>query len=209
MSKNDANWMYADDFAAETAPIHRARDLSREYGIDAISPAVGSQLAVLSASIRAEQIIEIGTGLGVSGLWLLRGSPEAHLTSIDAEYEYHEHAKTLFEEAGVQHTRLRLITGSSSEILPRMNENTYDIVMIDADPVLLLENVEHALRLVRVGGLILIAHALWHGEVADPSQRGPIPSAFRSVLTLVSESDAVLAALSPAGDGLLQLVRVS
>jgi predicted O-methyltransferase YrrM len=209
VSKNDANWMYADDFAAETAPIHRARELSREYGIDAISSAVGSQLAVLSASIRAEQIIEIGTGLGVSGLWLLRGSPEAHLTSIDAEYEYHEHAKTLFEEAGVHHTHLRLITGSSSEILPRMNENTYDIVLIDADPVLLLENVEHALRLVRVGGLIVVAHALWHGEVADPSQRGPIPSAFRSVLTLVSESEAVLAALSPAGDGLLQLVRVS
>ncbi len=209
MSKNDVNWMYADDFAVETAPIHRARELSREYGIDAVTPAVGAQMAVLAASIAATQIIEIGTGLGVSGLWVLRGAPESHLTSIDAEYEYHEHAKVLFAEAGVHPNHLRLITGSAAEILPRMNESSYDIVIIDADPTFLLENVEHALRLVRVGGLILIPHALWHGEVADPTQRGPIPTAFRSVMTLVSESDAVLAALSPAGDGLLQLVRVT
>jgi len=209
VSKHDVNWMYAEDFAIETAPIQRARELSNEYGVEAVSPAVGAQIAVLAASIAARSVIEIGTGLGVSGLWVLRGAPDAQLTSIDSEYEYHEHAQELFAEAGIDHTHLRFITGSASTILPRMNENSYDIVVIDADPALLLENVEHGLRLVRVGGLILIPHALWHGEVADPTARGHIPTSFRSVMTLVSESDAVLASLSPAGDGLLQLVRIS
>jgi len=209
VSKHDVNWMYAEDFAVETPPIQRARELSQEYGVDAISPAVGAQMAVLAASMNAGSIIEIGTGLGVSGLWLLRGAPGAQFTSIDSEYEYHEHANALFAEAGIDHTHVRLITGSASTILPRMNENSYDMVVIDADPLLLLENVEHALRLVRVGGLILLPRALWHGEVADPTARGHIPTAFRSVMTLISESDAVLASLSPAGDGLLQLVRVT
>jgi predicted O-methyltransferase YrrM len=90
-----------------------------------------------------------------------------------------------------------------------MNENSYDIVVVDSDPAHLLENVEHSLRLVRVGGLVLLPHALWHGEVANPAQRGDIPAVYRSVLTLVSQSEAVLSALSPAGDGLLQLSRVN
>lgn len=209
MSAHDLNWVYAEEFAVETSVIARARELSLEYGVEPISAAVGAQIAVLAATIKAENIIEIGTGLGVSGLWLLRGAPTANITSIDHEFEYHDQVKVIFAESGLPHTQLRLITGSSSEVLPRMNEGSYDIVLIDSDPKHLLENVEHSLRLVRVGGLILITHALWHGEVADPVKRGDIPTAFRSVLTLVAESDAVLAALSPAGDGLLQISRVS
>ncbi len=209
MSHNELNWLYSEQFAVETSTIARARALSLEYGIDPISPAVGAQMAILAASIRAQNIIEIGTGLGVSGLWLLRGAPHASLTSIDHEFEFHDQAKALFADSGMPHQQLRLITGFSSEVLPRMNENSYDIVVVDSDPAHLLENVEHSLRLVRVGGLVLVPHALWRGEVSDPAKRGDVPTAYRSVLTLVSESDAVIAALSPAGDGLLQLSRVN
>ena len=209
MSHNELNWLYSEDFAVETSTIVRARALSLEYGVDSISPAVGAQMAILAASIGAKNIIEVGTGLGVSGLWLLRGAPTANLTSIDVEFEYHDQAKALFADSGMPHQQLRLITGYSSDVLPRMNENSYDIVVVDSEPSHLLENVEHSLRLVRVGGLVLIPHALWRGEVSDPAKRGDIPSMYRSVLTLVSESDAVIAALSPAGDGLLQLSRVS
>ncbi|MCX6494290.1 MAG: class I SAM-dependent methyltransferase [Actinobacteria bacterium] len=209
MSHNELNWSFAEEFAVETSVIARARALSLEYGVAPISPAVGAQMAILAASLVAKNIIEVGTGLGVSGLWLLRGAPEASLTSIDHEFEYHDQAKMLFAEAGIPHQQLRLITGHSSEVLPRMNENSYDIVVVDSDPAHLLENVEHSLRLVRVGGLVLLPHALWHGEVANPAQRGDIPAVYRSVLTLVSQSEAVLSALSPAGDGLLQLSRVN
>ena len=209
MGNNELNWLYSEEFAVETSSIARARALSLEYGVDAISPAVGAQMAILAASIGAKNIIEVGTGLGVSGLWLLRGAPTANLTSIDVEFEYHDQAKALFADSGMPHQQLRLITGYSSEVLPRMNENSYDIVVVDSDPAHLLENVEHSLRLVRIGGLVLVPHALWRGEVSDPAKRGDIPSLYRSVLTLVSESDAVIAALSPAGDGLLQLSRVS
>jgi predicted O-methyltransferase YrrM len=209
VGNNELNWLYSEEFAVETSSIARARALSLEYGVDAISPAVGAQMAILAASIGAKNIIEVGTGLGVSGLWLLRGAPTANLTSIDVEFEYHDQAKALFADSGMPHQQLRLITGYSSEVLPRMNENSYDIVVVDSDPAHLLENVEHSLRLVRIGGLVLVPHALWRGEVSDPAKRGDIPSLYRSVLTLVSESDAVIAALSPAGDGLLQLSRVS
>ena len=62
--------------------------------------------------------------------------------------------------------------------------------------------------LVRVGGVVAVAHALWRGHVADPAYRDDIVAGYRSLLRELSASDAVISALSPVGDGLLQLTRV-
>ena len=90
-----------------------------------------------------------------------------------------------------------------------MNEASYDLVLIDADPGSLIENVEHGIRLARKGGTVVVAHALWRGRVADPTRRDDTVLGFRLLLTEIAASDAVLAALSPIGDGLLQLTKVS
>ena len=89
-----------------------------------------------------------------------------------------------------------------------MNESSYDIVLVDADPGSVIEYVEHALRLVRVGGTVVVPHALWRGRVADPAQRDDTVVDFRTLLSAIAGSTAVLSALSLAGDGLLQLTRV-
>jgi predicted O-methyltransferase YrrM len=209
MSHNELNWMFANEFVRESETGVKARALSLEHGVDPIALAVGAQMAVIAAATQATNIVEIGTGLGVSGLWLLTGAPDATLTSIEEEFEYHELARPLFLEAGYPSSRVRLITGRSMDVLPRLNENSYDIVVVDGDPKQLLENVEHALRLVRVGGTVLLPHALWRGEVADPAKRTAAAGAFRAVLNEVSSSDAVVVALSPAGDGLLQITKVA
>jgi predicted O-methyltransferase YrrM len=62
---------------------------------------------------------------------------------------------------------------------------------------------------VRVGGTVVVPHALWRGRVADPAQRDDTVSDFRTLLSTNAASTAVLSALSLAGDGLLQLTRVS
>lgn len=208
MSHNELNWKFANEFVNESEVGAKARALSLEHGVDPVAPAVGAQIAVIAAATQATNIVEIGTGLGVSGLWLLAGAPLATLTSIDEEFEYHELARPLFLEAGYPASRVRLITGRAKDVLPRLNENSYDIVVVDGDPKQLLENVEHALRLARVGGTVLLPHALWQGEVADPAKRTSIATLFRAVLNEVNASDAVVVALSPAGDGLLQITKV-
>jgi predicted O-methyltransferase YrrM len=207
MSEKDANWKYADDYVAEAPPILLAREHSLELGIQAVSPAVGSQLAVLAAASKARSIVEIGTGTGVSGLWLLSGAPAATLTSIDSEPDHQSAAREAFAEAGISTSRLRLISGRAQEVLPRMNEESYDLVLIDADPRSVIEYVEHGLRLVRRGGLVLVANALWNGDVANPVRRDAVSTAFRTLLEEIGQSHAVLSTLSPAGGGLLQLVR--
>ncbi|GGR22009.1 O-methyltransferase [Agromyces mediolanus] len=208
MSEHDLNWKYADDAVVESDAIVRARQQSLELGIDPVSPAVGAQLALLAAASRAESIIELGTGVGVSGLWMLRHARGAMLTSIDTETEYQQHARQHFADAGVQAARIRLITGRAGEVLPRMNESSYDLVFVDADTASVIEYVEHGLRLARPGGSVVVAHALWRGRVADPAKRDETATAFRSLISELEASPAVATAISPVGDGLLQIVRL-
>lgn len=208
MAESDAIRRYALEAAVEPESIERARARAVELGADPISAAVGAQIAVVTAATAALNIVEIGTGAGVSGLWLLHGSPRATLTTIDIEPEHLAAARTAFAEAKVPAARSRFITGRAADVLPRMNEASYDIVLVDADPEGVIEYVEHGLRLVRSGGTVLVPRALRGGAVADPVRRDPITTAFRSLIEETQDSPAVLGALSIVGEGLLQLTTV-
>jgi predicted O-methyltransferase YrrM len=203
------SWKYAEEFVVERDDIAAVRQHSLELGVEPVSPSVGAQLAMLAAASAPSQIIEIGTGLGVSGLWLMAGAGDATLTTIDAELDYQQLARKAFLDAEIPANRVRLIGGRAADVLPRMNEASYDLVFIDADPGSVIEYVEHGIRLARKGGTIIVAHALWRGRVADPAQRDDTVAGFRLLLKEIAASDAVLAALSPIGDGLLQLTKVS
>jgi predicted O-methyltransferase YrrM len=209
MADKESNWRYAEEFVAEPEAIAAARRHSMELGIDAVTPAMGAQLALLAAASSCRSILEIGTGAGVSGLWLLRGAPNAVLSSIDIEFDHQQVARTAFADADVPANRIRLITGTAAQVLPKMNDGAYDLVFIDADPESLLDYVEHGLRIARRGGIVVVAHALWRGRVADPAARDDTVADYRALLATIAESSAVAAALSTVGDGLLQLVKLS
>ena len=204
---------FAEEFIVERPDIATMRQHSLEVGVDPISPAMGAQLAVIAAAnanaTNPGNFIEIGTGLGVSGLWMLSGAPEAVLTTIDAELDYQTVARKGFTDAGIAANRIRLIGGRAADVLPRMNEGSYDLVFIDADPGSVIEYVEHGLRLARRGGTVVVAHALWRGRVADPAVRDETVAGFRMLLREIASSDAVISALSPVGDGLLQMTKLT
>ena len=205
----ESSWKFAEEFIVERPEIALARQHSVEVGVEAVSPATGAQLAVIAAATAATNIMEIGTGLGVSGLWMLTGAPQATLTSIDSEIDHQQLARITFTAAGIPANRVRLIAGRAIDVLPRMNESSYDLVLVDADPHSVIEYTEHALRMVRTGGTVLVAHALWRGRVADPAQRDDTVAGFRTLLREIAESSAVISSLSPVGDGLLQITRIS
>lgn len=209
MSEQDANYRFAGEATVEPDHIVRARAHALELGAAPVSPPVGAQCAVIAAASRALNIVEIGTGAGVSGLWMLHGSPRAMLTTIDSEPEHLGVARRAFSDAGVAAARVRLITGRAADVLPRMNEASYDIVLVDADPEGVIEYVEHGLRLVRAGGTVLVPRVLGGGAVADPVRRDAVTRAYRSLIQETQASPAVIGALSIVGEGLLQLTTVS
>jgi len=205
MVDHTASARFAEEATVEPDYLVRARMHALELGAEPVSAAVGAQLAVLTAAARATSIVEIGTGAGVSGLWLLRGAPQAILTTIDSEPEHLSAARRAFADARVPSTRLRFITGRAGDVLPRMNEASYDIVLVDADPAGVIEYVEHGLRLVKPGGIVLVPRVLHGGAVADPVRRDPVTVAYRSLIQETQGSPAVIGALSTTGEGLLQL----
>lgn len=206
MTDNDASMRFMRD-ATDTSPaLAKAYKDAHELGITPIDPILGTQVAVLAAASAAESIIEIGTGAGVSGLWMLQGAPEATLTSIDSEPEHLAAARDAFAAADVPSSRVRLIRGQALDVLPRMNEASYDIVFIDADPEHLLDYFEHALRLVRPGGLVLVPGIFSNGKVADPVARDEVTKSYRDLVETVLGADGGAATITPVKGGLLQLV---
>ena len=205
MSEQAAVARFVCEHVIEPDHIARARQHARELGATPVSAPVGAQLAFLAAATGARSIIELGTGAGVSGLWLLHGAPDATLTTIDSEPEHLGAAREAFQAARIPSSRVRWITGRAAEVLPRMNEAAYDLVLVDADPEHVIDYVEHGLRLARPGGVVLVPRVLAGGRVADPVQRDDLTTAYRTLLRETQESPAVVAALAPIGEGLLQL----
>ncbi|MBU4465530.1 MAG: class I SAM-dependent methyltransferase [Actinobacteria bacterium] len=205
VAQDASNDRFAQEATIEPEHIQRARAHALELGAAPISPAVGAQIALIAAVSAALNIVEIGTGAGVSGLWLLHGAPRAILTTIDSEPEHLGVARQAFAEAKVPAARARFIAGRAADVLPRMNEASYDIVLVDADPEGVIEYVEHGLRLVRPGGTVLVPRVLHGGAVADPVRRDAVTAAYRSLIHETQSSPAVFGALSIVGEGLLQL----
>jgi predicted O-methyltransferase YrrM len=201
---NQASLSYAESFSLEDDITAAARDRGRELGCTPIGPAGGATLRVLAAATQARSVVEVGTGAGVSGLYLLAGMTEdGVLTSVDIEGEHQRAAKEAFGEAGIATTRYRLINGSAAEVLPRLREESYDIVFVDADKTAYGVYYEQALRLLRPGGVMAFDNALWHDRVADPSQRDPDTVTLRDLSKTVRDDNRLLATLLPVGDGLL------
>lgn len=173
-----------------------------------MSPGAGAGLRLLAAATGARTVVEIGTGTGVSAIWLLRGMrDDGVLTSVDVEPEQQRLARTSLSEAGFSPNRARLILGRAGEVLPRLTDGAYDMVFCDGDKREYPEYLEEAVRLLRPGGVVAFDNALWHDRVADPAQRDPETVAIREVGRTLAEDERFVPALLPVGDGLLTAVR--
>lgn len=201
---NLSSLSYAESYLPEDEVITAARERAAELGCVPIGPAGGATLRVLAAATGATNVVEVGTGAGVSGLYLMGGMAEGgQFISIDIEGEHQRAAKEAFTEAGIAPTRYRLINGSAPDVLPRMRDETYDLVFVDADKTAYGVYLEQALRMLRPGGVMAFDNALWHDRVADPSQRDPDTTTLRDLGRAVREDSRLIPALLPVGDGLL------
>src|SRR6266536_5006238 len=112
---------YAESFQAEDEIVIGARARAAELGCVPIGPAGGAALRLLAAAIGARAVVEVGTGAGVSGIWLLRGMrPDGVLTTVDIEAEHQRAAREAFTDADIASSRYRVINGSALEVLPRL-----------------------------------------------------------------------------------------
>ena len=200
---------FANNYIVETEIIQRARQRGVEIGTYETTPAVGSLLRYLTHLVGASSIVEVGTGSGVCGLWIIPSMIDKGLfTSIDDEVENARLAKQAFEEAGFAPSRYRLITGNSTEIVAKLADSLYDIFILRKSRDL-FDNVESAYRSLRPGGVLVIDRALMGGKVTDPTQRDEESVAYRDVIKVIREArEEWLPMLLPVGDGVLVATKI-
>jgi predicted O-methyltransferase YrrM len=199
---------FTEAYATEDIVLQTARSLAREVGLTAVTPGAGSVLSLLAAAGSAKAVVEIGTGTGVSGVWLLRGMrADGVLTTIDVENEHQRIARRIFQEAGFVASRTRIITGRALDVLPRLADGVYDLIFVDADAAEFGACAEAALRLLRRGGVLVINGALAGGRISDPAARDVDTITIRETVKAVRESEEWIPALIPTGAGLLAAVK--
>lgn len=130
-----------------------------------ISPLQGKLFQVLALSCGARKILEIGSMAGYSGIWLARALPEdGKLISLEVNPQYAEMARAAFVDAGVSQQSTVLL-GSALDLLPGLvDEAPFDMIFIDADKVNNSQYLDWALRLSRVGSLIVADNIVRHGR---------------------------------------------
>src|SRR3954462_1136705 len=128
------SWSYSEAFVAEDDVLTRARERAQEVGVVAIGPGGGAALRLLASVLDARAVVEIGTGTGVSGLWLLRGMrSDGVLTTADIETEHQRLARQTFNAASIPTQRARTISGAALDVLPRLTDGHYDLVFLHGD----------------------------------------------------------------------------
>lgn len=204
-SQKMAAWAYAEDFVAPSETIEQARLRGEELGAQSIGNGAGAVLQLLASATGAKAVMEVGTGTGVSGLWLLGGMPaDGVLTTIDPEAEHQRAARESFAAAGVAHQRTRVIAGRALDVLPRMADGAYDLVVIDGDKRDYPEYLDQATRLLREGGTLVMT---WSDKESDPAARDPETRTLREVGRTIRERDEFTVTLLPVSEGLLVAVK--
>ena len=194
---------------AEDDILAAARARAEEVGVAPIGSGGGAALRFLASVLDARAVVEIGTGTGVSGLWLLRGMrSDGVLTTVDIEAEHQRLAKETFSDAGIPANRARTIAGAGLDVLPRLTDGHYDMVFCDGDKREYPAYLAEALRLLRPGGVVAFDNALWHDRVADPAQRDEETVAIRDLGRTIADNESLVPLLLPVGDGLLVAKKV-
>lgn len=198
---------YVEAYLPEDESLQSARARAAELGTTPMTPATGALLRLLAGIVGARAVVEIGTGTGVSGLWLLRGMrSDGVLTTVDTAAANQRAARQSFSDAGIASTRVRLINGSALEVLPRLTDSVYDLVFASGPATEFDAYLTAALRLLRPGGVVVFADVLAGGRVLDPAAQDADTQALRDLARTVREREDLVPALVETGSGVLAAV---
>lgn len=176
--------------ASEAAALTDAR--TRAAGHEPPSPTECALIAWAAVTAGARALVEVGSCGGVTTVWLASVlAPRGMVTSLEPDPDVHALTSESVELAGLS-DRVRSISGEPSEVLPRLADGGYDLVLLQSTGSRLVGLIDHAERLLRPGGVLVVR------------TRGDVPAAIAVTERLIGSG--ALAATAAAGEDGLTLL---
>jgi predicted O-methyltransferase YrrM len=196
---------YLGDLLVSADPaLDEALAASAAAGLPAInvSPVQGKLLHLLVRAIGARNVLEIGTLGGYSTIWLARALPDGgRVISLEADPEHADVARANIARAGLD-DRVEVRLGMALDLLPGLAENAepFDFVFIDADKPNNAAYFDWALRLSRVGSIIVVDNVVRGGDIIDTASDSPtVQGVHRFLERLAAEPRVSATAIQTVG----------
>lgn len=185
------------------------RSLNRETHLFHLRPRMssghlqGRLLKMFVRMINPRNILELGTFTGYSALCLAEGlSGEGSLHTIEIDDELEEFIRCHLNGSSIS-SKVNLHIGDARDILKSLNEETFDLVFIDANKREYLEYYNLVFDRVSDGGFIIADNTLWDGKVVDPGKRPDAQTAgILEFNNAIANDNRVEKVIIPIRDGL-------
>jgi predicted O-methyltransferase YrrM len=180
--------------------LNAAERAADAAGLPAISvtPSQGKFLHLLARIQGAQRILEIGTLGGYSTIWLARAVPPGgRVVSLEVDARHAEVARANLARAGVAAV-VDVRVGPALDTLPRLESERagpFDLIFIDADKPGTPDYFRWALRLSRVGSVIVVDNVVRDGAIVEATATDPSVLAMRSFHEMLSVEPRVSATL--------------
>lgn len=206
LNLDDALYQYLLDVSLRETPLlKRLRDETQAMPMARwqVAPEQGQFLALLVKLIGAKRLLEVGTFTGYSALCMAAVLPQGgSLICCDIPGDYNAIARRYWQEAGLAE-RIDLRLSPALETLAMLDQpEAFDLIFIDADKSNYPNYLEHALRLLRVGGLAVFDNTLWSGRVLEENPESADTRAIQALNRALKDDARVDLSLLPLGDGL-------
>jgi len=167
-----------------------------------ISPEQASLMQILLRLNRCREVIEVGTLAGYSAIAMARALPDdGRVRTIEFLPMHAAFARAAVARSDVA-GRVEVHEGAGLDVLPDFADDSADAAFLDADKSNYPGYLEHSLRIVRSGGLIMVDNAFAFGQLFDESPTDPEAEAVRAFNDLMAAEARVTAIIVPIGDGL-------
>lgn len=183
---------------------------ARDAYIPIVKPEVGQFLSVMIKACKPKRILEIGTAIGYSTIWMARAAGDnTEIVTIEIDEDMYRQSFKNFKDLGIE-KQVNQKFGDALEILPYLRRE-FDFVFIDAAKSQYLNYLEMVLELLPEGGIIIADNILYHGYVEKDRtikrKRRAMVKTLKKYIDVVKNHYLLESSIIKIGDGIALSVR--